>query len=135
MARIYKTSDRLGVQIDDIKITLSPLSFEQKCEIQAQLLTGNAMDMVRAARLAMKFSVKDIDGVEDSEGNPYKLSFDNGELSDDSIDDILNLQQQEKINLVCVSLLHGIPKELIDPNTGKQMAGVKIDKAKPRKKK
>lgn len=135
MARIYKTTDKISVKVDDIVLKISPLNFEQKCEIQTQLLSGQPMDIVRAARMAIKFAVKDVQGIEDQEGNPYELDFSNGELSDDSIDDLLNLEQQEKISILCTSLLHGVPKDLIDPQTGKPMPGVKIERGPARKKK
>ena len=135
MARIYRTSDKISVKIDDITLKISPLNFEQKCEIQTQLLSGKPMDIVRAARMALKFSVKEVAGIEEEDGSPYQLEFDNDELSDHCIDDLLNLEQQEKISVLCTSLLHGVPKELIDPQTGKPMAGVKIERGPSRKKK
>lgn len=135
MARIYKTTDRIDVKIDDISIKISPLNFEQKCEIQTQLLSGQPMDIVRAARTAIKFCVKEVSGIEDADGNPHKLEFNNGELTDSSIDDLLNLEQQEKIRLLCTTMLHGVPKQLLDPQTGKPMAGVKIERGPSRKKK
>jgi len=93
------------------------------------------MDIVRAARMALKFAIKEIGGVEDSEGNPYELEVENNELTDECVDDLLNLEQNEKLSILCTTLLHGVPKQLMDPNTGEKMQGVTIERGPSRKKK
>lgn len=136
MARkIYKTSDRITIAIDDIKLVVSPLTYETKCDIQANLLTGDAMGIVKAAKLAIQHGVKDIKGVEHADGSEYELQFENGVLTEECIDDLLNIDQDSKLSFVCTKLLDGIPKEFIDPQTGKKMEGIKIERPAVRGKK
>lgn len=137
MARkIYKTSDKISVKIDDICVKISPLTFEQKCEIQALLVEGNPMSVVKAATSAVKYAVKGLDGVENPDGSKYDLEFENGTLTDSCVDDLLNIDQDDKLSLVCTSLLNGIPKDFIDPQTGKKVPGIKIERGElPVKKK
>jgi hypothetical protein len=137
MARkIYKTTDKISVKIDDIVVQVSPLSFEQKCDIQALLVSGDPMSVVRAASMAIKYGVKGLEGVENADGSLYVLETDeNGSLSDQCVDDLLNIDQDDKLSLVCTSLLNGIPKDIVDPQTGKKIKGITIERYETGKKK
>ena len=134
MVKIYKTTDRIPVKIDSLKFSLSPLGFEQKSEIQAELLTGQPMSIVKAAKLAIKYAVKGLDGVQCMDGSKYELEFDNEVLSDSCVDDLLNLDQDDKLSFVCTTLLNGIPKDFVDPNTGEKLPGVSITRSPGKKK-
>lgn len=134
--RIYKTTDKIPVKIDSITVKISPLTFEQKSEVQGLILEQNPLSIVKAARLCIKSSVKEIDGVENEDGSAYQLQFEeNGALTDQCVDDLLNIDQDDKLSLVCTSLLNGIPRDFIDPQTGQKIEGISIQKASPRKKK
>ncbi len=135
MVKIYKTTDKIPVKIDSLTFKISPLSFDQKSEIQAELITGNPMSIIKAAKLAIKYAVKDVDGIVDNAGDKYLLEFDNDCLSESCVDDILNIDQNDKLSFVCTSLLNGIPKEFIDPQTGEKLEGVSIKREPSRKKK
>lgn len=116
MSRIYRTTDRIPLQIDDLKIKIAPLSSHQKMEIQQTMLDGQAQKSVEkitsGVLLALKYGLKEISGLEDSDGNPYKLQFDEaGMLTDACLDDILNLEQKDKLILVCSTLANGVPSE------------------------
>lgn len=128
MARIYKRSDRIPVRIDDIKFKLAPLSFDQKTEIQQLSLAGRKGDYskgVLAIKLSMQHSIKAIEGLEDAEGKPYELKFENGSLTDECMDDIFNLEVTSKLILVCSSLANGVPHEFQNTD-GKKLEGVEI---------
>ena len=119
MKKIYKRSDRIAVQIDDITVRLAPLTFDQKNEIQQSMLDGRSKNdlaaLSKGITLAMKYSLRGIEGVQDSDGQPYKLALDEaGNLTDSCIDDLLNLESKEKLTLVCMSLLRGIPEQFTD---------------------
>lgn len=135
MVKIYKTTDRLSVKIDSLKFKLAPLSFDQKAEIQSYLISGEAMAVVKAAKLAIKYSVKDIQGVENLDGSPYELEMENGSVSDSCIDDLLNIDQDGKLSLVCTSMLQGIPTDFVDPQSGEKVKGISIERPSSRKKK
>lgn len=137
MARkIYKTSDRIKVKIDDISIKIAPLSYETKCEIQANLINGDTLGIVKAAKLSIQHGVKEIEGVENADGSAYELQFENGALTEECVDDLLNIDQDNKLSFVCTKLLEGIPTSFVDPQTGKKIEGISIEKpAVSRKKK
>ena len=51
------------------------------------------------------------------------------------MDDLLNVDHDDKLSLVCTSLLNGIPKEFVDPQTGKPIKGISIERQSSEKKK
>lgn len=132
MARIYKRTDRVTVKVDEITLKLAPLTVEQKIEIQQLMIDGVANKDVkktsRGVELAMKYSLKGVSGIEDADGNPYKLEFNDDALTDSCIDDLMNLEVKEKIVLVCTSLLKGVPRGFTDEK-GLPIEGVEIVKA------
>lgn len=138
MARIYRRSDRIKVKIDDIQVELAPLSVDQKAEIQQLMFTGRTRGDIQSAtkgmQLSLKYAVKSVSGVEDSDGNAYALSFDDqGNLQDSCVDDLLNLEVTEKLSLCCATLARGIPAEFTD-NFGKKLEGVEIVRKAPTEK-
>lgn len=136
MSKIYRTSDIIPLNIDGLKIGVSPLTFEQKMEIQAQMLSGKPTDAMKAAAFAVKYALKKLDGIEDSNGNPYELQFENGRITDQCWDDLQNMAQSQKLTMVCLNLLSSVPDEFTDPATGKKIEGVKrLDKEKSSAKK
>ena len=134
MARVYRTTDKISVKIDDITVKISPLSYEQKSVIQSLLISGDPLSVVKAAKESIRYAVKEVSGVEDSDGSVYELMFDEGVLSDSCIDDLLNIDPEDKLSLVCTSLLNGIPKGFVDPQTGKPIDGITIERPKSGKK-
>lgn len=137
MSRIYKTTDIIKVQVDGLKIGVSPLTFEQKMTAQAMVMGGDVTSAMKGAAYAVRCSLKKIEGLEDADGNPYELNIENNMLTDDCWNDLQNLEQSTKLTLISLNLLQGIPKEFADPNTGKRLEGVSIIKSegnKPKKK-
>lgn len=129
MARkVYKTTDKIKVVVDDLTVEISPLSFEVKSDIQASILSGGEMGVVNAAKMAIKHSVKTIDGLENPDGSKYELEFDGNCLADSCVDDILNIDEDDKLSLVCTSLLNGIPQKFVDPQTKKPIKGIHIER-------
>lgn len=134
MAKIYRTSDRIPVKIADMRVVISPLSFQQKAELSATITEKSPAE---AARLSIKMAVKELHGVESMDGEPYGLQFDDtGVLSDSCVDDLMNMEHTAELITVALSLLNGIPQSFIDPSTGKPLEGVEIvQKGGSRKKK
>lgn len=129
MARIYKTTDRLPVKIQDITFKISPLSFQQRAEVQAELMEAAKGDMnkaVQASFKAVKYSVKDVSGVDTFDGTPYVLSFESdGTLTDDCVSDLLNLEMFTELSMVAISLVRGVPDKIVD-NEGKVVKGISL---------
>jgi hypothetical protein len=129
MTKIYKRSDRIKLKIDDVVVTLAPLSFDQKTEAQDYMLRGRAKSdyklMSKSIAYSIQQSVKDISGLENEDGTPYKLEFENGVLTDTCIDDLFNIELHKKLVMICTSLTQGIPQVFTDEN-GKPIEGVEF---------
>lgn len=129
MSKILRVSDRVNVQIDDIKLKLAPLSYLHKMEIQDFMVdaaAGNMLSAMKGAAKAIKYSVKGLEGVEQYDGKAYELVFEeDGSLKDECVDDLLNLEQSNKLMTVCAALLNGLPQnELKHPTTGEILKGI-----------
>jgi hypothetical protein len=129
MARIYRKTDRIKVKIDDIVVTIAPLSIDQKTEVQTIMGRGHLKAEVglltKAVCLAMKYGIKDIEGLQTEDGTPYKLEFENDTVKDACLDDLFNLEMHEKLVLICSTLINSIPKQFTDRD-GKPLEGVEI---------
>lgn len=133
MVRIYKKSDRIPVRIGNITVRLAPLSKDEKTEIQLCMIRGRGnndyKELTNGLFLSLKYAVKGIDGITDGDGNKYELQFDdNKNLTDDCVSDLLNMEEKDKLTLVCISLINKIPDEFTDEK-GKKLEGVEIIKA------
>jgi hypothetical protein len=129
MARIFRKSDRIAVKIDDVTVKLSPLTIHQKVETTQAMYNGQAnadlRELTRGTVLALKYSVKSVEGVYDSDGKPYQLQFEGDSLTEECVDDLMNLQITKKLALVCAGMLNGIPEEFTDIS-GNKIDGVEL---------
>ncbi len=129
MARLYRTSDRIPFKLgSDLTVTISPLSFAQKTELQSMMLEAmkDPMRAVKGANLAIKMAVKKVEGIETIDGKPWEPTFDEqGNLSDESVSDLMNLEENPKLIALCTQLVASVPVDgVIDPSTKKRMDGV-----------
>lgn len=122
--KIRKTTEKITVNVGDLVFKITPLTFEQKCEIQAVLSAGTTTAILKASKLAMKFAVKDITGLQNPDGSDYVVTMDEVGLSDDVINDLGNSEIGDTLNYMCISLLNGIPKQFENPITKKPLDGV-----------
>ena len=137
MARIFRTSDRIPVKIGDLSIIVSPLSFAQKTELQTIMLSAanDPMRAVKGAAMAIRFAVKGVTGVETMDGEPWTPTFDaDGLLSEESCDELLNLEENPKLIALCTQLVAGVPVNgVLDPHTRKPMDGITLELPKVKK--
>lgn len=127
--KIFKTTDRLKVKIDGVTVYLAPLNFEQKSEVQGLMVKaskGDTQSGLAGARLAVKYSLKKVDGVEDFDGNKYELELEDNVITDDCLQDIINSTMSEKLQITACTILTGIPSKIIDPITKLPLKGVSI---------
>jgi hypothetical protein len=133
MARIYKRSDRVTIKIDDVLIKVAPLSLDQKAEVQQAMLLGkskgNIREATRAMSLAVKYGVKSMEGLVDSDNKPYELQFDGENLSDECVEDLFNLEITDKLVMVCINLVNKVPNDFTDAQ-GNKLEGVELVKTK-----
>lgn len=118
---VYSTDDIIEVNVEGLTVSVSPLTYKQKNEIQNLFLNREALE---GAILAMRYAIKDIKGLKSRDGKDFKLKTKNNQLDDKTVDMLLNSPVGTKINLVCVSLLNGIPDQFLHPETGQPLDGV-----------
>lgn len=129
MAKILRLSDRVKLKIKDITFYLSPISNDKKIEISSctKLQAGEVVfDHAKAQHLYIKYSLKDIEGVETYDGEAYKLEFEGDTLTDECVSEIFNLEQKNDLMSCAWQMLNGIPEKFVDDN-GKKMQGVALD--------
>lgn len=114
MAKIYRTTDKIKYKINDLEIKLSPLSFDQKTEL-SQLMIEGQKDVSKAMEGTIKtiqYALKDIKGLEYDDGESFELEFDQGILTRESAEMLLNIDQSDTMVSLCVSFIGGVPKDL-----------------------
>jgi hypothetical protein len=133
MTILYLPDEKVPLRIDNITVYIQQLTMAQKATIIEKLSsTDNALSLIEAARLAVKYGVKGLEGVTLSNGKAYSLEFDGHTLTDSCVDALLCLPQSDKLQGACFALLKGISDPLVDAN-GRQIPGVEIVAQKPRK--
>ena len=102
---IYKKDQKVNISIEGIDIKVSPLSHHQKTVLQGMMIkavNGDMDEAMKSVRQSLKYCLKSMKGVkyidEDGEVQDYKLEFEDGELTDDCVDEILNMPISNKIN-------------------------------------
>lgn len=115
MARIYKTTDRIEVKIGEITVKIAPLSLIQKNEIQSMMLEGQKnSDLIKlnaAIHLAVSYCLKEVQGLEDINGNPYQLQSEEGKLTEQCLNELMNMEETPNLLKVCSAFVAGIPKK------------------------
>jgi len=130
MAKILRLSDRIKLTIDEVVFTIAPLNHFQKITLAGCVSSdgGNdRLDLPKAQALYVKYAVKDVDGLEGYEGEKYELEFDNDELTDNCVSELLSLGQRNKLTTVAWQILNGISEKLIDPTTDEELEGVELE--------
>lgn len=122
MSVVYRTSDRLKVKVGGLVFKISPLSKYQKEKIQTLSIENKLM---QSAATAIQCAVKSVSGLKDKDGEDYTLELDgNKELTEECVDDLMNLGEAPELATICAALLNGIPQEFVDPYSGKKLKGV-----------
>jgi len=109
MATIYETSDRINVKVGGVDVTISPLTRKQKADVLAQIVVGEYLE---ATALAMKYAIKDVEGLEKTDGSKYELKSEVDGLTDDTVDNLLNMTIATDLGQLCIKLANGVPKEI-----------------------
>jgi hypothetical protein len=120
--KIYTLDDRIKISIHDAIIHIAPLSFKQKMELQEVIKNSPS----EGTLLAIRNGVKGVEGFMKTKDTPYSLSFEDGMLTEECANDLLNIKVGDIIASICVSLIQGIPEEILDPSTNKPLEGVEI---------
>ncbi len=109
---VVQTTDRIPVKIQDVEFIVAPLSYDQKKKMSAafkQESGESVLGMLDLTYSALKFSIKSVRGLEKMDGSEYKLTFDDdGNLSDESVSDLMNIPIKEELFAVCAHLANGM---------------------------
>jgi hypothetical protein len=138
MIKVPRMSDRYRVKIGkDVTFWIAPLSRRQKLEISSCTKNrGGDMvpDLFEMQCLYLKYGLKKVEGVNYSDGSSFELQFENNELTEESLDEVLNIPQKQELMVVAWQFLNGSPDEIVDPVTNKKLKGVsvEIEAGKPR---
>jgi hypothetical protein len=113
---IYKITDRIPIVMGEVKVWISPLTFAQKAALgAATVLRGGkeVTDGFKAAMLSLKYSVKEIEGVQGADGNPYELDFESdGTLTDDCANELFQLECSPLLVKACAKMSNGLSDEI-----------------------
>lgn len=126
--RVYSTKDRIKIKMDDVVVSISPLTYEQKKVVQEMLVKAQGKESLYmdASYTAIRFAVKDISGLTNANGEKYELEFEENILTEGCMDDLLNIEITSRMNAICMALVNGMPDCIINPETGEKMEGVEI---------
>jgi hypothetical protein len=129
MSKIYKRTDRIKLQIDDLVVTISPLSIHIKTEAAAMMAQGKIKAdyalLTNAIILMIKHSVKNIEGLKNHDGSDYKVELEDNCLKDETIEDLFNIEMHKKLTMICSNLMTSIPDSFIDER-GNKIEGVEV---------
>lgn len=113
--KIHKTTDKIPLKIDELEIKFSPLSYHQKQEVIATMTEAQKQNDVSKMNdgiiLALKYSLKSISGLKNSDDSDYVFEFEGDKLSQQSVDDLLNLPVSDKFQKIAGKLLNGVPSD------------------------
>lgn len=117
MATIYQISDRINVNVGGVDVKIRPLTRKEKADVQSKIIDGEYLE---ATALAMKCAIKDVAGLKMADGSDYKLKFEDDNLTDETVDNLLNLEIATELGQLCIKLTNGIPKEVANAQIKKK---------------
>lgn len=136
VAIISRPSDLVPVEFKDSGVTLyfSPVRQKDKIKLSSKFQSLKQDDLeavLNASKDLLKCCLKDCEGIEFSDGEPFKFDKDKqGMVTDDSLDTLLELDFVDKIYLVAGLFLRSVPKQgkLTNPETGEEIPNVVVKK-------
>jgi hypothetical protein len=136
---IHRKSDRIPVDFigdNDDKVTayFTPLTMAEKNLIIAAVPqnTEDVSGVLSFSRMVIKATLKGISGIKCVDGSDYSLTMEDGKVTDDCLDEIMNLPDLfQKTMLVSNLFLQGVPREgkIVNPQTGKTIDDIIVKKA------
>lgn len=113
--RIYRVTDRIKYKLGDLTIEVSPLSLENKSILHSHMVKaqgGDVAELMAGSVAAIKMCLKSVKGLENADGSPYELSFENNQLTDECVSELMNMQETNSLIALCSSFIGGVPKDL-----------------------
>jgi len=121
-------------EIPRLEFDYVALDYHQKNNVNNQttnIKEGKvSIDRTLTAYLTLKVGLKDVRGLENADGTPYKLKFekwgDKEQVSDISISELMNIDFCDSLMYLGDELINSSPSILLDPVTKKPIKGVEI---------
>lgn len=94
---VYRPTDRIAVQVGEVSLKISPLSYEQRTNLLALTVMKNGKaerDAARSSFLTLKAAIKEVDKLPEmkfSDGSEVKLEWENGALKDESLEILIQV--------------------------------------------
>ncbi len=130
---VYRPSDRISVKVGDLEIKVSPLTYQQKTELLSltrQEGGRTVVDLSRRSLLALKKGIREVNGLPDMEfpdGSKVELQWENGELSDESLELLLQVLGTVRSPQLSTALIlgrfHDAGEGIVFENAKKKPAG------------
>lgn len=131
--KIARLSDRFVIKLEEVEITIAPLSGRQKLEMTSMIKQGDDgklyLDKISQELFLIKHSVKSIKGLKDFDESEYKLEFSGEELTEECADELLGFLVNSYFTVANTQVMSGILGEVINPITGKAIRGISIERA------
>lgn len=108
---IYKPTDRIEVKIGEVRLKISPLTALQKTNLMSitKMKGGEEVaDLSQMALMTLKYSVKDISGVNATfaDGSEFKLDYEeDGTLSEDGLTALMQVLDNGTLTNIAARLL------------------------------
>ena len=127
---VFRPTDRITLKIGELTLKLAPLTFRQKAKLMSFTRnsggeeTTNGLEMIFQA---IKYFIKDVDGLVDCEGNAIAVELDdNGELKEEYADMLLSADESPTLIQALTSFMVKISKDLTNPDTGEKIEGAQV---------
>lgn len=128
--KVYRANSRIPVKIGEAVFKIAPLTQEQKVKLMEYVsMDGGSRveSLAKMSFLSVKYSLKEVSGLEFEDGSEYKLEFDSdGLVSDKSISELMNTEISQELLISCQSFMQGIPKQIINPATKEKFQNIEI---------
>ena len=113
---VYKITDRIPLKIGDATFWVAPLSWADRSELLSCYQTKSGEEThepLKIGMLTLKMSIKEVDGVQYSDGTEFGCELDDrGRLTDDCVSELCQLDCVDKLVTVCSKLAMNGPAKM-----------------------
>ena len=129
----YNVSIEAGEE--KIMFTFKQLDYRTKSLISSLITSVNggqySVDATMQIFYNLKYGLKEVNGLFDETGEPYKLQFDDTCLTDACVDELLATEISNELQYTARELSRSVlPNEIVHPLTLKKLKGVTVESDK-----
>lgn len=111
---VSSLDDRFEIVLDGVKFIFGPMSKRQKLDVikVSKIENGETLNNLDMGIRALQYTLKDVEGIKKRNGEDFKLEFDNGKVSEASVDTLLNCTMSDTLVLAALEFIIGIPEKI-----------------------